>query len=393
MNIPRCFKFWQWLIGAAIASLCFSFTVSWTGMLSANSPALPPLPLSAQGAQIIDAHGKPILLQGVNWFGLETETHAPHGLWARDYKEMLAQISSLGYNFIRVPFSIESLRSEDFKGIDFDIGDNVDFYGKTPLEVLDRIVAEAELNHLMIMLDCHRLNDEYISPLWYDDEFSEADWIETWKVLAERYRDSPNVIAADLKNEPHGAASWGSGDSATDWRLAAERAGNAILAVNPDWLIVVEGVESNVPDQQLETHWQGGNLEGAGRFPIRLAQPQKLVYSPHEYGPGVFEHPWFYESNFPENLHHRWQIGFQYIADKELAPILIGEFGGHQVDDESPEGVWQQTLVQFINEKSLSYAYWCWNPNSPDTGGLLLDDWQQIHEEKQTLLDTTFSSR
>jgi len=59
------------------------------------------------------------------------------------------------------------------------------------------------------------------------------------------------VIGADLHNEPHGPATWGSGDVATDWRLAAERAGNAILKVNPDWLIIVQGVQ----EYQGDTYW------------------------------------------------------------------------------------------------------------------------------------------
>jgi endoglucanase len=209
--------------------------------------------------------------------------------------------------------------------------------------------------------------------------------------MAERYRSQSNIFSADLKNEPHRAATWGTDDAATDWRLAAEKAGNAILSVNPDWLIVVQGIESNVPDQKLQTHWQGGNLEGVGRFPVRLSQPNKLVYSPHEYGPGVYNHVGFSEPDFPDNLRDRWQIGFQYLADENIAPILIGEFGGRQVDDQSTEGIWQQTLVDFINAKDLSYAYWSWNPNSADTGGILLDDWHEIDQDKQTLLATTLS--
>ena len=63
------------------------------------SPAAPAattvtLPLSTRGAQIVDATGTPVVLQGVNWFGLETANHAPHGLWTRDYRDMLAQIKA-----------------------------------------------------------------------------------------------------------------------------------------------------------------------------------------------------------------------------------------------------------------------------------------------------------
>jgi endoglucanase len=344
------------------------------------------LPLSTNRSTIVDATGQSVLLRGVNWFGIETEMHAPHGLWKRDYKEMLAQIKSLGYNLIRLPYSVQSLRASNVTGVDYSIGSNQELQGKSPLEVMDFIIQEAQRQGLLVLLDSHRLNDQRIPELWYGDGFTEGDWIDTWTMLATRYKNYSNVIGADLKNEPHGQASWGTNNQATDWRLAAERAGNAILAVNPNWLIVVEGVEKNVPGQKLANHWMGANLEGVDRFPVRLSRANKLVYSPHEYGPGVFNQPWFSESSFPKNLSSRWETGWNYIASKGIAPILIGEFGGRQIDDNSKEGVWQRQLVDYIRQKNLSFAYWSWNPNSDDTGGILQDDWLSVEAPKQDLL-------
>jgi endoglucanase len=344
------------------------------------------LPLSTNRSTIVDATGQSVVLRGVNWFGIETEMHAPHGLWKRDYKEMLAQIKSLGYNLIRLPYSVQSLRASNVTGVDYSIGSNQELQGKSPLEVMDFIIQEAQRQGLLVLLDSHRLNDQRIPELWYGDGFTEGDWIDTWTMLATRYKNYSNVIGADLKNEPHGQASWGTNNQATDWRLAAERAGNAILAVNPNWLIVVEGVEKNVPGQKLANHWMGANLEGVDRFPVRLSRANKLVYSPHEYGPGVFNQPWFSESSFPKNLSSRWETGWNYIASKGIAPILIGEFGGRQIDDNSKEGVWQRQLVDYVRQKNLSFAYWSWNPNSDDTGGILQDDWLSVEAPKQDLL-------
>ncbi|BAZ12951.1 putative cellulase [Calothrix sp. NIES-4071] len=349
------------------------------------------LPLSTSGARIIDASGKTVLLAGVNWFGMETETHVPHGLWFRDYKEMLSQIKSLGYNTIRLPYSVEALRSNNISAVDYTIGSNKELEGKTPLEVMDLVVKEAEHQGLMIVLDSHRLNTKRIPELWYGDGFTEADWIDTWRLLAQRYKNQANIIGADLKNEPHGRASWGTNDLSTDWRLAAERAGNAILSINPNWLIIVEGIELNVPGQKLTRHWQGGNLEGVRRFRVRLRQPNKLVYSPHEYGPGVFNMPYFYDKSFPKNMLYRWETGFYYIARQKIAPIWIGEFGGKQVDKNSIEGIWQNKLVDFIRDKNLGYAYWSWNPNSSDTAGILLSDWRTIDAPKQVMLSRILS--
>ena len=369
-----------------ISCLCgLSF---WSQTSSAQAATAIQLPLSTRGADIVDAANRAILLRGVNWFGIESETQAPNGLWARDYKEMLTQIKGLGYNLIRLPYSVESLRGTSVTSINFELGSNRDLQGKSPLEVMDLIVQEAGRQDLLVLLDSHRLNHDRIPELWYGDGFTEADWINTWTMLAKRYQNQPNVIGADLKNEPHGRASWGTNNRATDWRLAAERAGNAILKVNRNWLIVVEGVENNVPGQKLKIHWMGGNLEGVRRFPVRLSARNKVVYSPHEYGAGVFNQPWFSERNFPKNLLDRWETGFYYIARQKIAPVFVGEFGGRQIDAMSKEGIWQRQFIDFLKRKNLSFAYWSWNPNSRDTGGILLDDWTTIDQPKQQLLNS-----
>lgn len=378
--------FYPILFVAAIAAILFNFIAPESLPSVAQMTVRIQLPLSTRGSEIVDAAGQPVLLRGVNWFGLETETNSPHGLWARDYKEMLGQIKGLGYNVIRLPYSVQGLRAAEVSGINFAIGSNQELQGKKPIEVMDAVIQEAGRQGLMVLLDSHRLNNQRIPELWYGDGFTEEDWISTWTMLAERYKNQSHVIGADLKNEPHGKASWGTGDRATDWRLAAERAGNAILRVNRNWLIVVEGVENNVPGQRLK-HWMGGNLEGVKRFPVRLAVQNRVVYSPHEYGAGVFQQPWFSAIDFPRNLTTRWEQGFFYIVRQKIAPIFVGEFGGRQVDEKSKEGIWQRRFVDYLKRNQLGFAYWSWNPNSQDTGGILQDDWVAIDQPKQKLLN------
>ena len=343
-------------------------------------------PLATRGTDIVDADGQAVVLRGVNWFGMETETHVPHGLWARDYTEMLAQMRALGFNLVRIPWSQAAIRSSTVSGIDFSQGANADLRGRGPLEVLDRIVAAAGREGLLVLLDCHRIDDVEIPELWYDDDATEADWLDAWRIMARRYGTAATVIGADLKNEPHGAASWGTGDERTDFRLAAERCGDAIHEIVPHWLIVVEGVEKNVPDQRLPGHWWGGNLEGVRAAPVRLRVRNRVVYSPHEYGPGVKDADWFQEPDYPANLAARWEQGFYFIVREGIAPVLVGEFGGRQTTADTPEGVWQQAFVDFLAARRLGFVYWSWNPNSSDTGGLVEDDWLTVVEPKRKLL-------
>ncbi len=349
-------------------------------------------PLSTQNEKIIDAQGNRVLLRGVNWFGFETDTHIPHGLWARDYKSMIAQMKQLGYNTIRLPYSVQALKSSNISSVAYSIGSNNDFNGKTPLQAMDLIIQEAANQGLYVILDNHGLNDNNIPELWYNTSYTEQDWINTWTLLASRYKNQWNVIGADLKNEPHGKASWGTDDVTTDWRLAAGRAGNAILQVNPNWLIVVEGVDGNVKNGQLGADWWGGNLEGARNFPVVLSNIHKLVYSTHEYGPGVYNQPWFSDPTFPQNMPARWEKGFNYLNTEHIAPVFIGEFGGRLVDSISKEGIWQRAFVDFIKKNNLSFTYWSWNPNSGDTGGILNDDWITINTAKQQMLSVLLSS-
>ncbi len=62
------------------------------------------------GRRILDAAGNPVRIAGINWFGFETSNMVVHGLWARDYKDMLNQIASLRYNTLRLPYSDDILK-------------------------------------------------------------------------------------------------------------------------------------------------------------------------------------------------------------------------------------------------------------------------------------------
>jgi len=155
--------------------------------------------------------------------------------------------------------------------------------------------------------------------------------------------------------------------------------------VAPTWLIIVEGVEHVGND----SYWWGGNLVSVRTMPIKLNTDFKVVYSPHDYGPGVYDQPWFNMTthpDFPANLPKVWTDHWAYIHINKIAPVWIGEFGGHQSDNSSKEGKWQNALVAFIKTNSLHFSYWCLNPNSGNTGGILMDDWKTPDQNKTNML-------
>jgi endoglucanase len=334
-------------------------------------------------SELADASGCEVRLIGVNWFGFETRTFSPHGLWARNWQDMLGQISQAGFNTIRLPFS-NQLFDPASKPLGIDYKLNPDLKGLNGLALMDRIIEGAGSHGLRVILDRHDTSADIRPVLWYTNQVPQARWLQDWVELAQRYRGNTTVIGADLASEIHGPATWGDGNPSTDWRLAAEQTGNAILANNPDWLIIVEGIEQYHGDP----YWWGGNLEGARQFPVRLSRPNKLMYSAHDYGPGVYPEPWFQVSN-PSGLTHTlpaiWQKHWAYLRIDGIAPVLLGEFGGSSVGQDT-EGVWQRTLVGFLNANDIGYTYWAWNPDSGDTGGMLRNDWATLDQSKLHLL-------
>ena len=34
----------------------------------------------------------------------------------------------------------------------------------------------------------------------------------------------------------------------------------------------------------------------------------------------------------------------------------------------------------------MSFAFWCWNPDSGDTGGILQDDWMTVNQNKLDII-------
>jgi endoglucanase len=337
-------------------------------------------PLCTMNGMLIDTTGRQVHLVGINWFGFETESFAPHGLYARNYQDMLNQIAHLGFNTVRLPYSNQLFDPASLPtNINYSL--NPDLRGLHGLALMDKIVAGAAKAGLCVILDQHRPTAAAQSDLWYTAQVPEARWLSDWVMLARHYHDTPTVIGADLHNEPHGAATWGDGNSATDWRLAAERAGNAVLAANPTWLIIVEGIENYHNDY----YWWGGNLEGARAFPVRLSQPSRLVYSAHDYGPDVYPQSWFQTRGFARSLPAIWARHWAYLQADGIAPVLLGEFGGRSVGND-PDGQWQRTLAHYLKGHGISYTYWSWTPDSGDTGGLLENDWKTVDPSKLSIL-------
>ena len=366
--------------------------------------------LTTKGSKIVDMNGDQVWLTGCNWFGYNTGTNLFDGVWNCNLKEALESIADHGFNLLRVPMSSELIlqwKKGEYPRANYNNAYNEELNKMNSLEIFDYVISLCEKNGMKVMIDIHSVKTDasgHNHPVWYKDNLTEADFIESLRWMAARYKDNDTIVAYDLKNEPHGKppetpiAIWNDSNDPNNWKKIAEKAGKAVLGENPHALIVIEGIEiypkdikannfTSTDKEDYRITWWGGNLMGVKDYPVDLGSEafnKQIVYSPHDYGPTVYKQPWFENEFTYESLKKdAWTPFWLYIADEDIAPILIGEWGGFMEGDTLK---WMNCLRQLIDEKKLNHTYWCFNANSGDTGGLVKDDFKTWDEDKYALV-------
>ena len=75
-----------------------------------------------------------------------------------------------------------------------------------------------------------------------------------------------------------------------------------------------------------------------------------------------------------------WYDTWAYINAENIAPLLIGEWGGHM--DGGKNEKWMTLLRDYMINHHINHTFWGLNPNSGDTGGLLSYDFMTWDTEK-----------
>ncbi|GIJ50712.1 hypothetical protein Val02_75980 [Virgisporangium aliadipatigenens] len=396
-------------------SLVVAVTAAVPGVYIANAaeqPAVAAVPtkdwLHVQGNQIVDEANNPVWLTGTNWFGFNASERVFHGLWSANITTVTKSMADRGINMVRVPISTQLLlewKAGTFGTVNVNTFANPELAGKNSLQVFDYWLGLCEQFGIKVMIDVHSAeadNAGHNYPVWYKGSITAELFYQGWEWITTRYRENDTIVAMDVKNEPHGSqsenprAKWDGSTDPDNWKYVCETAGKRILAINPNLLILCEGIQvypkSGVPWTSTgltdyHNMWWGGNLRGVAEHPVNLgANQDQLVYSPHDYGPLVFDQPWF-QGDFDKTslTNDVWRPNWLYIHENNTAPLLIGEWGG-RLGQDPRQDKWMFALRDLMIEKRIHHTFWVLNPNSGDTGGLLLDDWQTWDETKYAML-------
>jgi hypothetical protein len=228
-------------------------------------------------------------------------------------------------------------------------------------------------------------------------------------------------MGIDIFNEPWDY-SW------SEWKSLIDKAYAAISSVNPNILIFAQGIggsngnQDGTPDTKTDSpHGDRANPNwGENLYEVRTNPPSmpknKLVFSPHCYGPSVCTQPMFadltaqpecaglIEDAFgnakcrikidPAKLEPGWHEHFGYLKAMGYA-ICIGEFGGNMdwpnkaesrmqnrysyLTDKTTDQQWQTAFVNYLLKVGIFDSfYWSINSESSDTYGIYTTPYDPI---------------
>jgi aryl-phospho-beta-D-glucosidase BglC (GH1 family) len=337
------------------------------------------LPLRTRGRDVVDARGRRFKLSSVNWYGASDELFVPGGLDVKHRGEIARMVRRLGFNSVRLPYADELVMKNPVVAPHL-LAANPDLVGRKAMDVLEAVVDALTAEGVAVIVNNHITSATWCCGAdpcdagWANDHLpammcrvrqTEEEWIEHWEEVMQRFVGNPLVVGVDLRNEVRGL--WGT-MTWDRWATAAERAGNRLLKMNPDWLVIVGGTESQ------------NDLMGVGRRPVVLDVPHRVVYSAHVYawsGWGSLGGRYAQRTyaSFVQSMRKNWA----YLVEGDIAPVWVGEFGAPATPGQGDANYWRN-LMRYLKAIDADFGYWAINPrkakdDEKESYSLVEDDW------------------
>jgi len=298
-----------------------------------------------------------------NWFGLEgqheprdaeynangapLELYVGNMWWTngsqgtgRTVQQAMTEIKQLGINMVRLPIAPQTLDPNDPQGIGAArnggaLKNHDSVLQTNSRQAMEDFIKLADQNDIHVLVDIHSCSN-YLGwragrldskPPYTDatrdnydltrEEFScsatgnpssvttvqaydEQKWLNDLREIAgmSEQLGVDNIIGIDIFNEPWDYT-W------AEWKDLSEKAYSAISEVNDDMLVFVEGIGSGlksgtkVPhgEESSNPNW-GENFYSWRTDPMNIPK-DRLVISPHTYGPSVYVQPQFMDQSNP----------------------------------------------------------------------------------------------
>ena len=366
----------------------------------------------------------------------------------RTIQQTMPEIAGMGINVIRLPLVPQTLNANDPQGTGNVLKNHSSVRIANSRLALETMIRAADAANIEVMLDMHSCSN-YVGwrkgrldarPPWVDADRDNYDfkrenyscaatgnpptvttthpynttmWLDNLRTLAGlgTALGVDNIIGIDIYNEPHDYT-W------AEWKSLTEQAYSAINAVNPNTLLFVQGIGTNAGTQDgtpttitpqphgsaaTNPNW-GENLFEAGTNPINIPK-ERLVFSPHTYGPSVFVQKMFMDPaqtavhGARRRCRRRRQLQHRDQPDAAAAGLgralrlsqatrttrmVVGEFGGNMdwplgqassataiagATSRRASTDLAERLRRLHDREGIEGCYWSINPESGDTAG------------------------
>ncbi|KAJ9470659.1 Endoglucanase [Diplonema papillatum] len=311
------------------------------------------LPLSTNGGKIVDTNGANVKLSCVTWPGGEDWLMVPRGLEYNIIDRIIILVGDMGFNCVRLPFSLELVDTKPVLPVDGDeskLAWEKRFIGGSAMDVFDAVVRALTRRGILVILENLASAAGEEGGLWYTDAYPEEKWISLWEEVVTRYARIPGVIGCGLRgglstgiiNSANVEPTWGSGNADSDWRLAAIKAIGRLQAIRADLLMFVSGIDGGENLKDVRDH-----LISNGDLMVG----NKVVYE-------AFNFP---SSNTPttsfEDFSARLLEDWAYIMlTDNSAPVFLGAFGASHTDAGLDSLYWQ-FLSRWLSENEVSWSW------------------------------------
>lgn len=326
--------------------------------------------LSIKGQSLVTADGRAVMLRGWNW-----------GRWGITQPGDAASNAAQGANSVRIPLRWWGY----YEGVGIDSRDDSQTatagIDVNHLAILDAMIAQASAAHLWIILfidsDCGQngMQDAneiaYCDPSgsyssghnFWSDAAARAKFIEVWKFIANRYKDTPYIGMFEPLPEPNPT-----GTSDNDITAFYDEVMTAIRAVAPRIPFILGPRSYSIK--------QVGNAYNAN-------------WSDVVYTGNLFLYTSQTQSENIVNLSTR----LQYLLDLRAsfnAPIFVQQTGVQSGDD--PDQTYLNALLSLLNASNVGYTYWEYRDTlNPASYGVIYEDGNGGWITKTAFLDTIAS--
>lgn len=282
---------------------------------------------------------RPKNFKGISIYGLETNLRNTVCSWKHPATHYIERVHELGFNSLRVPVSIQYLVEGNY-------------------DVLDSIVTKAGELEMQVFLDIHRVANAYQQPdpdkgiQEYDQVATRDELFNFVLTMLTRYFHDPAVVAVNSWNEYTGTD--------VNYKHEWDRSFfNMVESAFPGrFILIATGLL-----------W-GGLLVG---FSLEdLPYKDRILYSVHRY---AFS---------PPATVAGWDASFGTVYPPER--IVIGEYGFRD-----PEDMWfGRDFAKYLKDKGIKNHFFWTIAHSGDTGGLWMDDCENVNWAKYDIIKPLF---